>query len=63
MNRRIAITLVALSCLAASTPVHAERILIAVAANFSGTAQRLIGAFEDASGHGAELVSGSTGSS
>ena len=61
MNRRIAITLIALSCLAASAPLQAERILVAVAANFTGTAERLAEAYGSRSGQRAELVPGSTG--
>lgn len=61
MTRLTAIVLFLFSCLAASAPVRAERVLIAVAANFSATAGQIAEAFERGSGHDAELVSGATG--
>lgn len=42
-------------------PVHAERALVAVAANFLKPAEALVQAFEAESGHRIDLASGSTG--
>ncbi|MEJ2400331.1 MAG: molybdate ABC transporter substrate-binding protein [Xanthomonadales bacterium] len=61
MKRPTAIMLLALLCLAPFGPARAERIVVAVAANFTDTAQQIAAAFEQASGHRADLVPGSTG--
>ena len=61
MNGRITIFLLVLLCLAPASTARADRITVAVAANFSGTAQQLSDAFERLSGHTVVLVSGSTG--
>ena len=61
MTHRIAIVLIVLTGLLASDPAHAERILVAVAANFTGTARQIAAAFEQASGQDVALIPGATG--
>ena len=61
MNRRSTIAALLLLCLSIAPAVQAERIRVAVAANFAGAAQHVADAFEQATGHTVELVAGSTG--
>jgi len=61
MNRRIATILLTVFCLLSSPGIRAESVLVAVAANFTGTARQVADAFEQASGHDVKLVAGSTG--
>jgi molybdate transport system substrate-binding protein len=61
MNRPNAIILFAVFCLLSSPTLRAESVLVAVAANFTGTARQVADAFEQASGHDVKLVAGSTG--
>ena len=58
MIRRAAL---ALAICAVSTAVQAETVLVAVAANFAGAADAISTAFHDATGHGAQITTGSTG--
>jgi molybdate transport system substrate-binding protein len=55
-----AATLALAACLAWCT-AHADQVQVAVAANFSATAQRIAADFERATGHQARLIAGSTG--
>jgi molybdate transport system substrate-binding protein len=54
-------TLAALLALTCPLPATAEEALVAVAANFAGTATELASRFEAESGHGLVITSGSTG--
>ena len=51
----------ALALLLAAAPLHAEEILVAVAANFMTPMQKIAAQFERETGHRATLTSGSTG--
>ncbi|MDE2400124.1 MAG: molybdate ABC transporter substrate-binding protein [Burkholderiales bacterium] len=53
--------LLALTALMAAGAAHADTVLVAVAANFTGTLQALATGFEQQTGHRIQQVSGSTG--
>lgn len=58
MNRRLAVFIAYLLC---SAPAAAEDVLVAVAANFRPTLERLVQPFESSTGHTLIVSTGSTG--
>ena len=61
MKSRLPLYFSALLALAYSTALHAELVQVAVAANFAAPMKAIGAAFETATGHKVEVVSGATG--